>query len=167
MEMGVPSATQKGVCTPGDSWARRRGRSQPQRAPCVSLGGSILPAPLLLCPLPRRREFTKEREKAKSRGTFQKLREKQQLDEDLRGYMSWITQGEVMDDEDLREGSGPFAARMPTAALPGSRAGPPSRRSTARGGGESRPCPTLTALRGGPGLFPRCWAPHCARPTPV
>ncbi|XP_055223933.1 voltage-dependent L-type calcium channel subunit alpha-1S [Gorilla gorilla gorilla] len=49
-------------------------------------------------------EFTKEREKAKSRGTFQKLREKQQLDEDLRGYMSWITQGEVMDVEDFREG---------------------------------------------------------------
>lgn len=55
------------------------------------------------------REFTKEREKAKSRGTFQKLREKQQLEEDLRGYMSWITQGEVMDVEDLREGSGPKA----------------------------------------------------------
>ncbi|XP_037352726.1 voltage-dependent L-type calcium channel subunit alpha-1S [Talpa occidentalis] len=49
-------------------------------------------------------EFTKEREKAKSRGTFQKLREKQQLEEDLRGYMNWITQGEVMDVEDLREG---------------------------------------------------------------
>ena len=49
-------------------------------------------------------EFTKEREKAKSRGTFQKLREKQQLEEDLRGYMSWITQGEVMDVDDLREG---------------------------------------------------------------
>uniref|UniRef100_A0A2R9C2T1 Voltage-dependent L-type calcium channel subunit alpha n=1 Tax=Pan paniscus TaxID=9597 RepID=A0A2R9C2T1_PANPA len=49
-------------------------------------------------------EFTKEREKAKSRGAFQKLREKQQLDEDLRGYMSWITQGEVMDVEDFREG---------------------------------------------------------------
>ncbi|XP_036765377.2 voltage-dependent L-type calcium channel subunit alpha-1S isoform X1 [Manis pentadactyla] len=49
-------------------------------------------------------EFTKEREKAKSRGTFQKLREKQQLEEDLRGYMSWITQGEVTDAEDLREG---------------------------------------------------------------
>ncbi|XP_024605424.1 voltage-dependent L-type calcium channel subunit alpha-1S [Neophocaena asiaeorientalis asiaeorientalis] len=49
-------------------------------------------------------EFTKEREKAKSRGTFQKLREKQQLDEDLRGYLSWITQGEVMDVDDLRPG---------------------------------------------------------------
>ncbi|XP_012872760.1 PREDICTED: voltage-dependent L-type calcium channel subunit alpha-1S [Dipodomys ordii] len=53
-------------------------------------------------------EFTKEREKAKSRGTFQKLREKQQLEEDLRGYMSWITQGEVMDVEDLREGKLPL-----------------------------------------------------------
>uniref|UniRef100_I3LIY3 Voltage-dependent L-type calcium channel subunit alpha n=1 Tax=Sus scrofa TaxID=9823 RepID=I3LIY3_PIG len=49
-------------------------------------------------------EFTKEREKAKSRGTFQKLREKQQLEEDLRGYLSWVTQGEVMDVDDLREG---------------------------------------------------------------
>lgn len=78
-------------------------------------------------PLPRCREFTKEREKAKSRGTFQKLREKQQLDEDLRGYMSWITQGEVMDDEDSREGSGPFVASVPAAALPGSLAGLPSR----------------------------------------
>uniref|UniRef100_A0A8D1PB31 Voltage-dependent L-type calcium channel subunit alpha n=1 Tax=Sus scrofa TaxID=9823 RepID=A0A8D1PB31_PIG len=50
-------------------------------------------------------EFTKEREKAKSRGTFQKLREKQQLEEDLRGYLSWVTQGEVMDVDDLREGA--------------------------------------------------------------
>lgn len=55
------------------------------------------------------REFSKEREKAKARGDFQKLREKQQLEEDLRGYMSWITQGEVMDVEDLREGLGPKA----------------------------------------------------------
>jgi hypothetical protein len=66
------------------------------------------------------REFTKEREKAKSRGTFQKLREKQQLEEDLRGYMSWITQGEVMDVEDLREGLDPEAmvgSPLPTAEL--------------------------------------------------
>uniref|UniRef100_A0A7N4UYK2 Voltage-dependent L-type calcium channel subunit alpha n=1 Tax=Sarcophilus harrisii TaxID=9305 RepID=A0A7N4UYK2_SARHA len=49
-------------------------------------------------------EFTKEREKAKSRGTFQKLREKQQLEEDLKGYMNWITQAEVMDIDDIREG---------------------------------------------------------------
>ncbi|XP_015505894.1 voltage-dependent L-type calcium channel subunit alpha-1S [Parus major] len=47
-------------------------------------------------------EFTKEREKAKSRGTFQKLREKQQLEEDLRGYMDWITHAEVMDSDRAR-----------------------------------------------------------------
>uniref|UniRef100_A0A665W315 Voltage-dependent L-type calcium channel subunit alpha n=1 Tax=Echeneis naucrates TaxID=173247 RepID=A0A665W315_ECHNA len=49
-------------------------------------------------------EFTKEREKAKSRGEFQKLRETQQLDEDLRGYMDWITQAEVMDNDQERQG---------------------------------------------------------------
>ncbi|KAM6370185.1 voltage-dependent L-type calcium channel subunit alpha-1S isoform 2-T2 [Pluvialis apricaria] len=47
-------------------------------------------------------EFTKEREKAKSRGTFQKLREKQQLEEDLKGYMDWITHAEVMDSDRAR-----------------------------------------------------------------
>uniref|UniRef100_A0A8C4ZN94 Voltage-dependent L-type calcium channel subunit alpha n=1 Tax=Gadus morhua TaxID=8049 RepID=A0A8C4ZN94_GADMO len=44
-------------------------------------------------------EFTKEREKAKSRGEFQILRETQQLDEDLKGYMEWITQAEVIDND--------------------------------------------------------------------
>ena len=38
------------------------------------------------------REFSKEGEKAKARGDFQKLREKQQIEEDLRGYLDWITQ---------------------------------------------------------------------------
>ena len=38
------------------------------------------------------REFSKEREKAKARGDFKKLREKQQFDEDLKGYLEWITQ---------------------------------------------------------------------------
>ena len=46
------------------------------------------------------REFSKEREKAKARGDFQKLREKQQLEEDLRGYLDWITQAEELDMED-------------------------------------------------------------------
>ena len=41
---------------------------------------------------PPLREFSKEREKAKARGAFQKLREKQQIEEDLRGYLDWITQ---------------------------------------------------------------------------
>lgn len=51
-----------------------------------------------------RREFTKEREKARSRGEFQKLRERQQLDEDVHGYMDWITHAEVLDAD--REGKG-------------------------------------------------------------
>ncbi|XP_056292832.1 dihydropyridine-sensitive L-type skeletal muscle calcium channel subunit alpha-1-like isoform X2 [Pseudoliparis swirei] len=49
-------------------------------------------------------EFTKEREKAKSRGEFTKLREAQQLDEDLEGYMDWITQAEVLDNEQEAQG---------------------------------------------------------------
>uniref|UniRef100_A0A7N4PMT0 Voltage-dependent L-type calcium channel subunit alpha n=1 Tax=Sarcophilus harrisii TaxID=9305 RepID=A0A7N4PMT0_SARHA len=57
-------------------------------------------------------EFTKEREKAKSRGTFQKLREKQQLEEDLKGYMNWITQAEVMDIDDIREGLYPASSDL-------------------------------------------------------
>ena len=36
-------------------------------------------------------EFSKEREKAQSRGDFQKLRAKQQMDEDLQGYLDWIS----------------------------------------------------------------------------
>uniref|UniRef100_A0ACB8ELQ0 Voltage-dependent L-type calcium channel subunit alpha-1F n=1 Tax=Sphaerodactylus townsendi TaxID=933632 RepID=A0ACB8ELQ0_9SAUR len=39
-------------------------------------------------------EFSKEREKAKARGDFQKLREKQQMEEDMKGYLDWITQAE-------------------------------------------------------------------------
>ncbi|XP_059505862.1 voltage-dependent L-type calcium channel subunit alpha-1D-like isoform X3 [Stegostoma tigrinum] len=44
-------------------------------------------------------EFSKEREKAKARGDFQKLREKQQLEDDLKGYLDWITQAEDIDPE--------------------------------------------------------------------
>lgn len=44
-------------------------------------------------------EFSKEREKAKSRGDFKKLREKQQIEEDLRGYLDWITQAEDIEPE--------------------------------------------------------------------
>ncbi|XP_068609187.1 voltage-dependent L-type calcium channel subunit alpha-1D [Brachionichthys hirsutus] len=49
-------------------------------------------------------EFSKEREKAKARGDFQKLREKQQLEEDLKGYLDWITQAEDIDPEIEEEG---------------------------------------------------------------
>uniref|UniRef100_H2M4T6 Voltage-dependent L-type calcium channel subunit alpha n=1 Tax=Oryzias latipes TaxID=8090 RepID=H2M4T6_ORYLA len=59
-------------------------------------------------------EFTKEREKAKSRGEFQKLRETQQLDEDLKGYMDWITQAEVIDNDNDRQGkTGPRGTSIP------------------------------------------------------
>ena len=44
-------------------------------------------------------EFSKEREKAKSRGDFQKHRERQQMEEDLRGYLDWITQAEDLDQD--------------------------------------------------------------------
>uniref|UniRef100_A0A3Q3LS83 Voltage-dependent L-type calcium channel subunit alpha n=1 Tax=Labrus bergylta TaxID=56723 RepID=A0A3Q3LS83_9LABR len=53
-------------------------------------------------------EFTKEREKARSRGEYQKLRERQQLDEDLHGYMEWITYSEVLDAD--REGLLPLTS---------------------------------------------------------
>ncbi|XP_066499843.1 calcium channel, voltage-dependent, L type, alpha 1S subunit, b [Hoplias malabaricus] len=49
-------------------------------------------------------EFTKEREKCRSRGEYQKLRERQQMDEDLKGYMEWITHAEVLDVD--QEGQG-------------------------------------------------------------
>lgn len=58
---------------------------------------------LTLC-FPLYREFSKEREKAKARGDFQKLREKQQLEEDLKGYLDWITQAEDIDPENEEEG---------------------------------------------------------------
>uniref|UniRef100_A0A3P9LN87 Voltage-dependent L-type calcium channel subunit alpha n=1 Tax=Oryzias latipes TaxID=8090 RepID=A0A3P9LN87_ORYLA len=48
-------------------------------------------------------EFSKEREKAKARGDFQKLREKQQLEEDLKGYLDWITQAEDIDPDNEDE----------------------------------------------------------------
>uniref|UniRef100_A0A8D0CPI9 Voltage-dependent L-type calcium channel subunit alpha n=1 Tax=Sander lucioperca TaxID=283035 RepID=A0A8D0CPI9_SANLU len=60
-------------------------------------------------------EFTKEREKAKSRGEFQKLRERQQLDEDLHGYMEWITHAEVLDAD--REGLLPLISDSDTDSL--------------------------------------------------
>ncbi|KAL2104069.1 hypothetical protein ACEWY4_000937 [Coilia grayii] len=46
-------------------------------------------------------EFSKEREKSRSRGEFQKLRERQQMDEDLKGYMEWITHGEFIEGQAL------------------------------------------------------------------
>ncbi|XP_072810651.1 voltage-dependent L-type calcium channel subunit alpha-1C isoform X1 [Vicugna pacos] len=63
-------------------------------------------------------EFSKEREKAKARGDFQKLREKQQLEEDLKGYLDWITQAEDIEPENEDEGldeERPRNMSMPTS----------------------------------------------------
>ncbi|XP_067834585.1 voltage-dependent L-type calcium channel subunit alpha-1S-like isoform X2 [Heptranchias perlo] len=55
-------------------------------------------------------EFSREREKAKSRGDFQKFREKQQLDEDLKGYLDWITHAEDIDLDHIKHGEGILAS---------------------------------------------------------
>merc|ERR1719402_552233 len=45
-------------------------------------------------------EFSKEKEKAQSRGDFQRLRAQQQLEEDLQGYLDWLTQAEEMEAQE-------------------------------------------------------------------
>ncbi|KAL8164358.1 UNVERIFIED_CONTAM: Voltage-dependent L-type calcium channel subunit alpha-1F [Gekko kuhli] len=69
-------------------------------------------------------EFSKEREKAKARGDFQKLREKQQMEEDLKGYLDWIMQaediepdeeGDETDDKHTREDGTEFRGGPPLA----------------------------------------------------
>ena len=68
----------------------------------------------LVCPSTR--EFSKEREKAKARGDFRKLREKQQIEEDLRGYLEWITHAEDLDLEekdDKKESDGRRLSSIP------------------------------------------------------
>lgn len=50
------------------------------------------------------REFSKEREKAKNRGDFQKSRERQQIEDDMKGYLDWIT---VAEELDLENDQGP------------------------------------------------------------
>ncbi|XP_068104416.1 voltage-dependent L-type calcium channel subunit alpha-1F isoform X2 [Hyperolius riggenbachi] len=66
-------------------------------------------------------EFSKEREKAKARGDFQKLREKQQMEEDLKGYLDWITQAEDIEPE--REEGDERHNRVTLADLTGRRKG--------------------------------------------
>nr|XP_028567899.1 voltage-dependent L-type calcium channel subunit alpha-1F isoform X5 [Podarcis muralis] len=61
-------------------------------------------------------EFSKEREKAKARGDFQKLREKQQMEEDLKGYLDWITQAEDIEPDE----EGDEADEKHTPSLPAS-----------------------------------------------
>ncbi|ETE73143.1 Voltage-dependent L-type calcium channel subunit alpha-1F, partial [Ophiophagus hannah] len=61
-------------------------------------------------------EFSKEREKAKARGDFQKLREKQQMEEDLKGYLDWIMQAEDIEpDEEKDETSEKHTSSLPAS----------------------------------------------------
>uniref|UniRef100_A0A8C5T0J7 Voltage-dependent L-type calcium channel subunit alpha n=1 Tax=Laticauda laticaudata TaxID=8630 RepID=A0A8C5T0J7_LATLA len=61
-------------------------------------------------------EFSKEREKAKARGDFQKLREKQQMEEDLKGYLDWIMQAEDIEpDEEKYETSEKHTSSLPAS----------------------------------------------------
>jgi len=63
------------------------------------------------------REFSKEREKAKARGDFQKLREKQQIEEDLRGYLDWITQAEDIEPDGEDKGKWKLISHRPNETL--------------------------------------------------
>ncbi|KAG5274596.1 hypothetical protein AALO_G00138030 [Alosa alosa] len=64
-------------------------------------------------------EFTKEREKSSRSGEYQMLRERQQLDEDLKGYMEWITQAEIMDNDQEGKGLLPLVEGSDTESLYG------------------------------------------------
>ena len=77
-----------------------------------------------------RREFSKEREKAKSRGDFQKHRERQQIEEDLRGYLDWITQAEDLEEPE------PTSTRIPS--LPTNNKSPSKRGSQRDNGAAGR-----------------------------
>jgi voltage-dependent calcium channel L type alpha-1D len=44
-------------------------------------------------------EFSKEREKAKKRGDLHKLKEKRQIEDAFKNYISWIHQAEIGEDD--------------------------------------------------------------------
>jgi hypothetical protein len=44
-------------------------------------------------------EFSKEGDKAKARGEFQKLKVRQQIEQNLQGYMEWITHAEDLEPD--------------------------------------------------------------------
>lgn len=44
-------------------------------------------------------EFSKEREKAVCRGELQKAQEKQQMEQDMVGYMDWLIEAEDTDED--------------------------------------------------------------------
>uniref|UniRef100_A0A3Q3EXF7 Voltage-dependent L-type calcium channel subunit alpha n=1 Tax=Labrus bergylta TaxID=56723 RepID=A0A3Q3EXF7_9LABR len=101
-------------------------------------------------------EFSKEREKAKARGDFQKLREKQQLEEDLKGYLDWITQAEDIDPENEEEGDeeGKRNPSIPTSETESANT------ENHNGGEEKSPCLDIFLLVSRQG---RRWNRFCRR----
>uniref|UniRef100_A0A8C2AD31 Voltage-dependent L-type calcium channel subunit alpha n=1 Tax=Cyprinus carpio TaxID=7962 RepID=A0A8C2AD31_CYPCA len=96
-------------------------------------------------------EFSKEREKAKARGDFQKLREKQQLEEDLKGYLDWITQAEDIDPDNDEEGDQEAKPSIPTSETESV--------NTENPGEDEKCCPITSYLCS----RWRCWNRFCRR----
>ncbi|XP_069795826.1 voltage-dependent L-type calcium channel subunit alpha-1D-like isoform X14 [Narcine bancroftii] len=99
-------------------------------------------------------EFSKEREKAKARGDFQKLREKQQLEEDLKGYLDWITQAEDIDPENEEDFEN---AEKRNPNLPIGETGSNTTENGTGGGGENATCCGSLCLRISKSKFSRRW----------
>ncbi|XP_019612817.2 voltage-dependent L-type calcium channel subunit alpha-1C isoform X29 [Rhinolophus sinicus] len=100
-------------------------------------------------------EFSKEREKAKARGDFQKLREKQQLEEDLKGYLDWITQAEDIDPENEDEGMDEEKPR--NMSMPTSETESVNTENVAGGDTEGENCGARLARRISKSKFSRYW----------
>ncbi|XP_070309361.1 voltage-dependent L-type calcium channel subunit alpha-1C isoform X1 [Odocoileus virginianus] len=100
-------------------------------------------------------EFSKEREKAKARGDFQKLREKQQLEEDLKGYLDWITQAEDIDPENEDEGLDEEKPR--NMSMPTSETESVNTENVAGGDVEGESCGARLAHRISKSKFSRYW----------
>uniref|UniRef100_A0A8C9A8V0 Voltage-dependent L-type calcium channel subunit alpha n=1 Tax=Prolemur simus TaxID=1328070 RepID=A0A8C9A8V0_PROSS len=100
-------------------------------------------------------EFSKEREKAKARGDFQKLREKQQLEEDLKGYLDWITQAEDIDPENEDEGMDEEKPR--NMSMPTSETESVNTENVAGGDIEGKNCGARLAHRISKSKFSRYW----------
>ncbi|KAM8973326.1 voltage-dependent L-type calcium channel subunit alpha-1C isoform 2-T2 [Pelodytes ibericus] len=100
-------------------------------------------------------EFSKEREKAKARGDFQKLREKQQLEEDLKGYLDWITQAEDIDPENEEEDTDEDKPR--NMSMPTSETESVNTDNVGSGDAEEESCGVRLAHRISKSKFSRYW----------
>ncbi|XP_078677508.1 voltage-dependent L-type calcium channel subunit alpha-1D-like isoform X30 [Branchiostoma floridae x Branchiostoma belcheri] len=113
-------------------------------------------------------EFSKEREKIQSRGEFQKLREKQQIEEAMKGYLEWITTAEDLDEGRGREEekSMPHHKRI-AKTLPFLRKGKGIAlfRGQEKASDAGSASEELEAGEGPIGAEPSGWARHNAGPT--